>query len=60
MGTVVNIQTGAKTAVSGLTRAVVLLTVVLFAAPLAKDIPMAVLAGIALKVGIDILDWSFL
>ncbi len=60
MGTVVNIQTGAKTAVSGLTRALVLLMVVLFAAPLAKDIPMAVLAGIALKVGIDILDWSFL
>ncbi|MGQ9865765.1 MAG: SulP family inorganic anion transporter [Pseudanabaenaceae cyanobacterium] len=60
MGTVVNIQTGAKTAVSGLTRAIVLLTVVLFAAPLAQDIPMAVLAGIALKVGIDILDWSFL
>ncbi|NJK34583.1 MAG: SulP family inorganic anion transporter [Oscillatoriales cyanobacterium SM2_2_1] len=60
MGTVVNIQTGAKTAVSGLVRALVLLTVVLFAAPLAKDIPMAVLAGIALKVGIDILDWSFL
>jgi SulP family sulfate permease len=60
MGTVVNIQTGAKTAVSGLVRALVLLMVVLFAAPLAKSIPMAVLAGIALKVGIDILDWSFL
>ncbi len=60
MGTVVNIQTGAKTAVSGITRAVVLLAVVLFAAPYAKYIPMPVLAGIALKVGIDILDWSFL
>ncbi|HLP87588.1 MAG TPA: SulP family inorganic anion transporter [Nostocaceae cyanobacterium] len=60
MGTVVNIQTGAQTALSGLTRAIVLLVVVLWAAGLTKDIPMAVLAGIALKVGIDILDWSFL
>lgn len=60
MGTVVNIQTGARTAVSGLTRAIVLLVVVLGAARLTEPIPMAVLAGIALKVGIDILDWSFL
>ena len=60
MGTVVNIQTGARTAVSGLTRALILLVVVLWAAVLTQPIPMAVLAGIALKVGIDILDWSFL
>lgn len=60
MGTVVNIQTGASTALSGLTRALILLVVVLWAAGLTQPIPMAVLAGIALKVGIDILDWSFL
>lgn len=60
MGTVVNIQTGAQTAISGITRALVLLAIVLFAAPYAKYIPMPVLAGIAFKVGIDILDWSFL
>ncbi|MCS6959978.1 MAG: SulP family inorganic anion transporter [Pseudanabaenaceae cyanobacterium SKYGB_i_bin29] len=60
MGTVVNIQTGAKTAVSGICRALVLLVIVLGAAPLMQNIPMAVLAGIAVKVGIDILDWSFL
>jgi SulP family sulfate permease len=60
MGTVVNIQTGASTAVSGLTRALILLIVVLWAARVTQPIPMAVLAGIALKVGIDILDWSFL
>jgi sulfate permease, SulP family len=60
MGTVVNIQTGAQSAVSGLTRALILLVVVLGAAKLTQPIPMAVLAGIALKVGIDILDWSFL
>jgi len=60
MGTVVNIQTGARSALSGLTRALILLVVVLGAARLTEPIPMAVLAGIALKVGIDILDWSFL
>lgn len=60
MGTVVNIQTGAKTALSGISRALILLIIVLGAAPLMQNIPMAVLAGIAVKVGIDILDWSFL
>jgi SulP family sulfate permease len=60
MGTVVNIQTGATSALSGITRALILLVVVLWAAGLTRNIPMAVLAGIALKVGIDILDWSFL
>ena len=60
MGTVVNIQSGGRTALSGLTRAVILLVVVLFAAPLTQTIPLAVLAGIALKVGIDIVDWGFL
>ncbi len=60
MGTVVNIQAGGKTALSGLVRAGILLVVVLWAAPLTKTIPLAVLAGIAVKVGFDILDWSFL
>ena len=60
MGTVVNIQAGGKTALSGLTRAVVLLVVILGAANLAATIPLAVLAGIALQVGLDIIDWGFL
>ena len=60
MGTVVNIQAGGRTALSGLTRAFVLLIVILGAANLAAIIPLAVLAGIALKVGIDIIDWDFL
>ncbi|MEB3268328.1 MAG: SulP family inorganic anion transporter, partial [Leptolyngbya sp.] len=60
MGTVVNIQSGGRTALSGLTRAGVLLVVILGAANLAATIPLAVLAGIALKVGIDIIDWDFL
>lgn len=60
MGTVVNIQTGGRSALSGLTRALLLMIVVLWAAPLTEHIPLAVLAGIALKVGFDIIDWSFL
>ena len=60
MGTVVNIQAGAKTALSGVTRALVLVILVVFAAGLTAYIPLAVLAAIAIKVGINILDWSFL
>jgi SulP family sulfate permease len=60
MGTVVSIQAGARTALSGLVRAGILIIVVLWAADLTSVIPLAVLAGIALKVGIDIIDWKFL
>ena len=60
MGTVVNIQAGGRSALSGIVRAGILMVVVLAAAPLASTIPLAVLAGIALKVGIDIIDWDFL
>ncbi|MBE9241667.1 SulP family inorganic anion transporter [Synechocystis salina] len=60
MGTVVNIQSGGRTALSGLIRAMVLLVVILGAAKLAATIPLAVLAGIAFKVGVDIIDWGFL
>jgi len=60
MGTVVNIQTGGRSALSGLTRALLLMVVVLWAGPLTAHIPLAVLAGIALKVGVDIIDWAFM
>ncbi|WP_462320948.1 SulP family inorganic anion transporter [Halochromatium sp.] len=60
MGTVVNIQTGGRTALSGLTRALLLAVVVFGASALVEPIPKAVLAGIAIKVGIDIIDWGFL
>lgn len=59
MGTVVNIQSGARTALSGVVRALALLVFVAGAAKLTQFIPLAVLAGIAIKVGISILDWSF-
>ena len=60
MGTVVSIQAGARTALAGIVRAGILLVVILWAADLTSVIPLAVLAGIALKVGINIIDWSFL
>lgn len=60
MGTVVNIQTGARTALSGLIRVAILVVAVFGASTLISVIPIAVLAGIAIKVGIDILDWGFL
>ncbi len=60
MGTVVNIQAGGRSALSGISRALVLMLVILVGGRLAAQIPQAVLAGIALKVGVDIVDWGFL
>jgi SulP family sulfate permease len=60
MGTVVNIQTGGRTALSGLVRVAILLIIVMWASGLTAFIPLAVLSGIAFKVGFDIIDWGFL
>ena len=60
MGTVTNIQVGARSPLSGIVRALVLALVVLMAGGLTEPIPMAVLAGIAVYVGFNILDWSFI
>ncbi|QQE67086.1 sodium-independent anion transporter [Leptolyngbya sp. BL0902] len=60
MRTVVNVQAGGKTPLSGMVHALVLLVVLMGAGPLTAQIPNAVLAGILLKVGIDILDWGFI
>jgi SulP family sulfate permease len=60
MRTVINIRSGGQTPLSGMTHAVVLLALVLGLGPLASNIPHAVLAGILLKVGIDIIDWNYL
>lgn len=60
MGTVTNIQVGARSPLSGVFRATVLALVVLVAGGLTEPIPMAVLAGIAVYVGFNILDWSFI
>jgi sulfate permease, SulP family len=60
MGTVVNIQAGGRSALSGISRALILMVVILAGGRLASQIPQAVLAGIALKVGVDIVDWGFI
>ncbi|MCP5380928.1 MAG: SulP family inorganic anion transporter [Kordiimonadaceae bacterium] len=60
MRTVVNIKAGAKTRLSGMLHSVIMLIVVVFLASIAEKIPLCILAGILLKVGIDIIDWDFL
>ena len=60
MRTVININSGATTKISGMVHSITLLLIVLFLAPLASKIPLAVLAGILIKVGFDILDYKFL
>jgi len=60
MRTVVNIRSGGKTPVSGALHAVILLAIVLGVGAAAEHIPQAVLAGILIKVGVDIIDWDFL
>lgn len=60
MRTVINIRTGGQTKLSGMLHAVILLAVVISLAPLAAKIPHAVLAGILIKVGYDIIDVGYL
>ena len=60
MRTVVNMKNGATTRISGVTHAIVLLIIALFLASIASKIPLALLAGILIKVGFDILDYRFL
>ena len=60
MGTVVNIRAGGRTPVSGALRSIVLLALVLGLGQIAEPIPHAVLAGILIKVGWDIIDWRFI
>jgi SulP family sulfate permease len=60
MRTVVNIRSGGQFKISGMLHGVVLLSVALVFAPFASLIPHAALAGILIKVGYDIIDWSYL
>ncbi|OUR74509.1 sodium-independent anion transporter [Methylophaga sp. 41_12_T18] len=60
MRTVVNIRTGGKTRLSGMIHALFLLAIVLGLGPLVSYIPHAVLAGLLVKVGLDIIDWSYI
>ena len=60
MRTVVNIKAGGSTRISGAIHALFLLAVLLGLGPLASRIPLPVLAGILVKVGVDILDYRLL
>lgn len=60
MRTAVNIRTGGLTKVSGMTHSLLLLAVVVSLGPLASQIPHAVLAGILVKTGYDIIDFSYI
>lgn len=60
MRTVINIRTGGQTKISGAVHALILLSIVLMFGPLAEKIPHAVLAGILVKVGYDIIDFTYL
>lgn len=60
MRTVVNARAGGRTPLSGIIHALLLLGVMLGLGRFAAYIPHAVLAGILIKVGIDIIDWDYL
>ena len=60
MRTVINVQAGGKTPLSGMFHALILLCIVLWAGETTALIPNAVLAGILIQVGSKIIDWSFL
>ncbi len=56
--TVVNIDSGGKTKLSGMIAGLLLLVVLLALGPLASMIPKAVLAGILITVGIGVMDYK--
>ncbi len=56
--TVVNIQAGGKTRLSGMISGVLLLVILLSLGPVASQIPAAVLAGILITVGIGVMDYK--
>ena len=56
--TVVNINAGGKTKLSGMIAGLFLLTILLAIGPIASKIPAAVLAGILFTVGIGVMDYK--
>ena len=55
--TVTNVESGASTPIAGIVHALTLLAIVLFAAPLAKNIPLASLAAILMYVAWNMGEW---
>ncbi|MCF6213253.1 MAG: SulP family inorganic anion transporter [Flavobacteriaceae bacterium] len=56
--TVVNINAGGKTRLSGMVAGILLLVILLALGPIASQIPAAVLAGILITVGIGVMDYK--
>ena len=56
--TVVNINSGGKTKLSGMIAGVMLLFILLALGPIASKIPAAVLSGILITVGIGVMDYK--
>src|ERR1700736_608654 len=56
--TATNVRSGAKTPVAGMIHALTLLAIVLFAAPLVKNVPLAGLAAILMIVAYNMGDWE--
>lgn len=56
--TATSIRSGAKTPVAGMIHALTLLAILLFAAPLAKHIPLCILAAILMVVAYNMGEWS--
>ncbi len=56
--TVVNINSGGKTRLSGMIAGILLLVILLAMGPIASQIPAAVLAGILITVGIAVMDYK--
>lgn len=55
--TVTNIRSGATSPVAGMVHAVTLLIIILVAAPLAKNVPLAALAAILMHVAFNMGEW---
>ncbi len=55
--TATNIKSGARTPVAGMTHALTLLLIIVFAAPLAKFVPLAVLSAILFVVAYNMGEW---
>ena len=56
--TVVNINAGGKTRLSGMIAGILLMVILLLLGPVASQIPAAVLAGILITVGIGVMDYK--
>jgi SulP family sulfate permease len=56
--TATSIRSGAKSPVAGMIHSVTLLAIILFAAPLVKEVPLAALAAILMMVSYNMGDWE--